>query len=55
MTGQIFYEVLEASVAKYPAQDGRFPQVSGFKFSFDPRKEPGSRVNIEDIIELSTG
>ena len=29
---------------RYPSKEGRFMQVSGLAFSFDPRKAPGSRV-----------
>lgn len=28
----------------YPAAEGRFPQVSGLDFAFDPAREPGYRV-----------
>lgn len=36
---------LENGVSKWPALEGRFPQVSGIQFAFDPTKPPGSRVN----------
>lgn len=35
---------LENGVSKYPAHEGRFPQVSGLRFTFDPARPPGSRV-----------
>jgi len=44
LTGQQLWDALEVSVGRYPAQDGRFLQVSGFKFGFDPDKPPGQRV-----------
>ncbi len=37
-------EALENGVSQWPKLEGRFPQVSGLKFSFDPSKPPGSRV-----------
>ena len=36
---------LENGVSKWPALEGRFPQVSGIQFAFDPAKPPGSRVD----------
>jgi len=35
---------LENGVSMYPRLDGRFPQVSGMTFHFDPTREPGARV-----------
>lgn len=29
---------------KYPNKSGRFPQVSNITYTFDPSKEPGSRI-----------
>ena len=37
--------MLENSVSKYPDETGRFLQCSGVEFPFDPRKEPGNRVD----------
>jgi 5'-nucleotidase len=48
VTGKVLKQVLEHGVARSgPGEDnepGRFPQVSGLKFSYDPRKAAGSRV-----------
>ena len=48
VTGALLKQVLEHGVARSgPGEDnepGRFPQVSGLKFEFDPRKPVGSRV-----------
>lgn len=44
VTGEDIVKALENGVSKAPALDGRFPQVSGLTFKFDPSKEPGSRV-----------
>ena len=48
VTGKLLKQILEHGVARSgPGEDsepGRFPQVSGLKFSYDPRKPAGSRV-----------
>jgi len=44
LTGAQIKEALENGVSIYPAADGRFPQVSGLSFTFDPAKPAGSRV-----------
>jgi 2',3'-cyclic-nucleotide 2'-phosphodiesterase (5'-nucleotidase family) len=46
-------ELLENGVASYPNQ-GRFPQVSGVAFSFDPSRPAGSRI-VNMAIEDATG
>jgi 5'-nucleotidase len=44
VTGENLWKALENGVGgSYPG-DGRFPQVSGFKFTFDPTKAVGSRI-----------
>jgi 5'-nucleotidase len=43
VTGENLWKALENGVSGFPA-DGRFPQVSGFKFTFDPTKAVGSRI-----------
>lgn len=43
ITGAGLYSALENGVSNYPT-DGRFPQISGFKFSFDPSKAVGTRI-----------
>jgi 5'-nucleotidase len=44
VTGENLWKALENGVGgAYPA-DGRFPQISGFKFSFDASKAVGSRI-----------
>lgn len=44
VSGKTLLEVLENSVSGYPKLEGRFPQVSGISFAFDPSKPSGSRV-----------
>ncbi|CAM8646404.1 UshA 5'-nucleotidase/2',3'-cyclic phosphodiesterase and related esterases [Candidatus Planktophila dulcis] len=44
VTGENLWKALENGVGgNYPG-DGRFPQISGFKFSFDSTKPAGSRI-----------
>ena len=43
MTGQQLWKAVENGVSKWPG-DGRFPQISGFKFSFNPDRASGSRI-----------
>lgn len=42
--GSSLLKAIENGVSMYPKHEGRFPQVSGIRFSFDPAKDPGSRV-----------
>lgn len=45
ITGKQVVEVLENSVSQYPKLEGRFPQVAGISFAFDPNQPPGSRID----------
>ncbi len=45
------HQVLENGVARYNEGGGRFPQVSGIKFAFDPTKPPGFRIDPQ-LIEI---
>ncbi|TEB36008.1 flagellar associated protein [Coprinellus micaceus] len=42
--GRTLWEALEGGLSKWPAQEGRFPVISGFKVTYDSRREPGDRV-----------
>ncbi|KAI9183847.1 hypothetical protein H9P43_002899 [Blastocladiella emersonii ATCC 22665] len=44
VTGEQVWGALENGVSMWPKQEGRFPQVSGLSFEFDPSLPPGSRV-----------
>lgn len=44
VSGKTLIEAIENSVYAYPKLEGRFPQVSGISFVFDPTKPPGQRV-----------
>jgi len=36
-------------VSRYPTLEGRFPQVSGIRFGFDPTKLPGQRIDPRHV------
>lgn len=44
VTGAQLWAALEHGVARIPAADGRFLQISGFRFTYDAARPPGSRV-----------
>jgi 5'-nucleotidase len=50
VTGALLLQALEVSVSKYPALDGRFCQVAGIRFSFDPSREAGHRVLAGSVV-----
>lgn len=52
VTGELLWEILEHGVAEMPSANGRFPQVSGFSFTYDVSQPPGSRVVS---VELDDG
>ena len=43
ISGADLWRALENGVSGYPA-DGRFPQIAGFRFAFDPRQPVGERI-----------
>jgi 2',3'-cyclic-nucleotide 2'-phosphodiesterase (5'-nucleotidase family) len=53
VTASNLKQMLEHGVSSYPNQ-GRFPQVSGMAFSFDPRRPEGSRI-LNLTVEDATG
>jgi 5'-nucleotidase len=44
VTGAQLHAALENGVSRMPARDGRYPQIAGFRFTFDSRLPVGSRV-----------
>lgn len=44
VTGEMIWDALEHSVGNYPDPAGKFLQVSGLTFEFDPSQPAGSRV-----------
>ncbi|GAM89922.1 hypothetical protein ANO11243_079620 [Dothideomycetidae sp. 11243] len=47
--GHAIWDALENGVSKYPALEGRFPQVSNIEFKFDPKESPGRRIQTVKI------
>ncbi|KAG2499917.1 hypothetical protein HYH03_002204 [Edaphochlamys debaryana] len=46
---------LENAVSQWPKLEGRFPQVSGLKFTFDPAQPPGHRVVPGSLVVTDVG
>jgi 5'-nucleotidase len=49
ITGKQLMEALHNSVSQYPRLEGRFSQIAGFSFEFDPNKEK-DRVIPESVL-----
>jgi len=50
LTGATLWQVLDYSVAKYPAADGRFLQVAGIRFEYSASAAPGVRVTKVTLL-----
>jgi 2',3'-cyclic-nucleotide 2'-phosphodiesterase (5'-nucleotidase family) len=50
LKGSDLLEALENGVSRIEERQGRFPQISGMRFTYDPRKPPMNRV-----VEVSIG
>lgn len=50
ITGKQLLDALENGVSQYPRLEGRFPQVSGLSFKFDPNKPKGQRVVMHSVL-----
>jgi len=44
LTGEQIISALENGVSQVEGVQGRFPQVAGLRFTWDPEAEPGSRI-----------
>ncbi|CAE6416264.1 unnamed protein product [Rhizoctonia solani] len=44
LDGETIWDALEAGLSTWPAQEGRFPIISGIRVEWDSRLAPGSRV-----------
>ena len=44
LDGAAIWDALEAALSTFPAQEGRFPIISGFRAVWDSRRPPGQRV-----------
>ncbi|XP_055388956.1 protein 5NUC-like [Condylostylus longicornis] len=55
--GSVLKQMMEVSVSQFPKTEGRFLQISGFRFQFDPRQPVGSRVTSIDreVVDPTTG
>lgn len=52
VNGQVILDALENAVSGYPKLEGRFPQVSGISFVFDPNATPYQRV-ISELVQVA--
>ncbi|KAG8327609.1 hypothetical protein J6590_015643 [Homalodisca vitripennis] len=50
ITGQTVLEMLENAVSRYPEPDGRFGNVAGVQFSFNPEARMGQKVIPHQVI-----
>jgi 5'-nucleotidase len=53
ITGAQVREALENGVSQVEAGAGRFPQVAGMRYSYDPKAAVGSRVLSVDVKDVS--
>ncbi|WP_425091155.1 bifunctional metallophosphatase/5'-nucleotidase [Tropicimonas sp. S265A] len=53
-TGQMLIDALENGVSKYDEGAGRFPQVAGMTFTWDPSAEAGSRITEVMVVDGDT-
>ena len=51
VSGQTIIDALENGVAQVEEGSGRFPQVAGLRFVWDPAAEPGSRIVSVEVAE----
>ena len=49
MPGRLVVQALEHGVSTYGEGEGRFLQVSGLRYTFNPAKNPGSRVTKAEV------
>eukprot|EP00299_Pterocystis_sp_00344_P009867 c4287_g1_i1.p1 GENE.c4287_g1_i1~~c4287_g1_i1.p1 ORF type:complete len:549 (-),score=128.24 c4287_g1_i1:15-1661(-) len=49
VSGAQLVAALENGVSQVPKLEGRFPAVSGIRFSYSPKREPGARVIRESV------
>ena len=51
VSGQALVDALENGVSQVEEGSGRFPQVAGMRFAWDPAAAPGSRVVSVEVME----
>ena len=49
LSGAQVKAALENGVSRFPAAEGRFPQVGGMRYTFDPRNAAGNRITKIEI------
>jgi 2',3'-cyclic-nucleotide 2'-phosphodiesterase/3'-nucleotidase len=49
VSGRTLHDALENGVSEVESLEGRFPQVSGMEFAWDPDAESGDRVDPADV------
>ncbi len=49
LTGADVWAALENGVSQFESEAGRFPQVGGLRYSFDPTQEVGARIVSVDV------
>ncbi|MDO9415185.1 5'-nucleotidase C-terminal domain-containing protein [Pararhizobium sp.] len=54
LKGAAVKEALENGLSQFEEAAGRFPQVAGLKFSFDPTQPAGSRVTAVEVKDGAT-
>lgn len=52
VSGQMIIDALENSVSAYPNLEGRFPQVAGVSFVFDPNAPPYKRI-VAELVQVA--
>ena len=53
--GSQLLELLVATTANAPMEDGQFPQISGFRFALDTKKVGKDRISKVEILDAKTG
>jgi 5'-nucleotidase len=53
LTGADVIAALENGVSRWENTDGRFPQVGGMRYSFDPTRAPGDRILSAEIMNAN--
>jgi 5'-nucleotidase len=51
LTGQRVVEALENGVSQVEEGAGRFPQVAGLRYTWDPEAAPGERIRSVEVME----
>ena len=55
VTGQVLIDALENGVSQAEEVKGRFPQVAGLKFSWDPTIAPGEGRILDVLVQTRDG